>query len=53
MQLGTLRKEWATHEGVNVESHKGKPTDCLTKVKQWQDQVNGLRVRHGARALGH
>lgn len=51
MQLGTLRKEWAEHEGVTVESYKGKPTETVAVEANPLGNIGTLRNTM-SRALG-
>ena len=51
MQLGTLRKEWAGHEGVSPETYKGKPTETLAVEANPLGNIGTLRDTM-AKALG-
>lgn len=51
MQLGTLRQEWATTEGVSPESYKGKLTETVVVEANPLGNIGTLRDTM-ARALG-
>lgn len=51
MQLGTLRREWASHEGVTPESYKGKATETVTVEANPLGNIGTLCATM-ARALG-
>jgi hypothetical protein len=51
MQLGTLRQEWATTEGVSPESYEGKLTETVVVEANPLGNIGTLRDTM-ARALG-
>lgn len=51
MQLGTLRKEWATHERVSAERYRAKPTEAVVVEVNPLGNIGTLRNTM-AQALG-